>query len=403
MKEEDMIKKFGFAVAALLAVVSLVKGGYFLSAFEPDGTTPYNGHALDINDTLILTVAAADTDANELPYFVVIADANLASITGGTINIPPAPEFSMIIEGSASDNLVNDLGSQDGIIGTVVELDLPPYPDGVYVTDIQFQCKGTGDVLVSLISLPSDNFSIDPEQGAVLLSSIIIRQSSETVVPHSVLVYRIHGNPSGFIFDSNVNTQALLPFNEKIRGYIVADVNISKLHTNYFASNPSNDPTFIAVSTDSFTILGSDDPNITTAFDMVIPDDVRYQKFNLLKRTGEPENRSLIRPQFTFIYNSDPNTVVMDFYDTDLHGYLHQINIGTPPRKTIPRYIRGKAVYDIGVSRHAAGSIALDFDAKYTRLANRKSMNVSAVVDVIANDLQKKGFSRASTSAFFAK
>jgi hypothetical protein len=390
-----------FVTMSLLLALSQAKAGYVLKAYESNGTTLYNGRSLGINDILKLTITATDGDAGDLPFFVVVAEKDLADISGGVMNIPPAPDFSMIFDGSASANMVADLGNQDGILGSVAGLAFPPYDNGVYVTDIQYQCKGNGNVLVSFLVLDANNFSADPQMGAILLDSLTIYQGA-SVSSHNIVVYRIWGNMSGFVFDPDSQLQTVMGVNERPRGYIVADVNATTLCTRYSSTPDTNDPTLIVIDNESFAVLRGTDPNIIATFDLAQSGDKYHQKFAVLRKNGRRAENTMVRPQINFVYDNNSTDGHMAFYSDDLVGNLHSLNIGTAAKMSVPKFIKGHTYFDLSTDQLTSGKVLLTLDKEYTKLANKGGMSVADTVTALTNDLQKR-YSEVSVANFAAQ
>jgi hypothetical protein len=129
------------------------------------------------SDELVLDIYATGGDTGD-SFWVLIVDDLVGTIDpySGIVNIPPAPDASMLL-GSLVDNWLDGFfPGQNGIVGTVGAYSaFPPYPDGVYFDGIIFHCEAIGDALIQLVEIDGELW----EPTGVIFDSVIIHQIPE--------------------------------------------------------------------------------------------------------------------------------------------------------------------------------------------------------------------------------
>jgi hypothetical protein len=147
-----------------------------IGVYETDGVTVYNGRALTTGENLELRIISAGGNTGVYPGFALIADTTLG-IVGftGTVNIPPAPDGSVLVGSAVADNAVGGLGANDdGIVGAIDAFSVdPPFADGVYFQDILFTCSAAEDVTVYLYDIGTTWSIADG-----LIDSVVIHQAA---------------------------------------------------------------------------------------------------------------------------------------------------------------------------------------------------------------------------------
>jgi len=154
----------------ILGMASLANAGYVLNLSAPGPINP--------GQTLTLTISANSSGAGLLGEFILITQTSLASITGGTMNIPTASGFntadaSMLFTDpspTASGNGVTGLNGRDGgVVGTInAYATSEPFAPGNYITGITFTAIAAGTAHIEFLDVYNTN---DATDGAVPIAS----------------------------------------------------------------------------------------------------------------------------------------------------------------------------------------------------------------------------------------
>jgi hypothetical protein len=401
---------------AFLTLISSANAG--LTILTPNGTTVAPGA------TLVVGIGTDSTDVDTAQTMALVTaggtisietDADFNPVAGIVLN-PPMDGDQVIgsIFNDAVENGItglpagtNGIGATIGFDGGLIAANMPIF------ANIKFTSRTPGQIVVKLAIL-DDNFGYTGTNYATTTINVISDQNSNPEPnqtpppsptrapdPHgAVLVYKVSANLKGYNFNSASNPRTIRPYNYNFTGYMVADINTSTLCTNYPAQPDANSPTFIITSGKSFTAFSRSEPNITSQFDLVQAGAAYFQKFEVLAANGRSSHKSLVMPQFEFIYSRAAGSAVA-FYDNHLIGNIASTDIGIGTKANIAPAIIGDADFEFGPAYKVSGNLILTLDSNYTKAANRSDMRVVNTVDMITAALIQKRYNFVSLKSFF--